>query len=297
MHIPVVRQLEDVIRPARRRCELALRPWVERIERTLRPTLRADVKSALAPLTPFSVAGFRKVRIGAAHDGGYVMVDHFEGITAALSLGIGPDDSWDVAMANRAIPVLQFDHTIDAPPTKHPLCTFIRKKIVSAAGDRGEGTTLGAVAGGCEGDLILKIDIEDDEWNVFDGADTATLLRFRQIVCEFHYLKRLRRSQWRQAAGRVLHKLSRTHVPVHVHGVNHNRIRWIVGVPVPDVIEVTFVRRHDYQIRMSDEVFPTALDSPNNPTRGDLDLTGFLSEIRDATIERHRELTAPSARP
>jgi hypothetical protein len=72
--------------------------------------------SVLRPLRPHRVDGLDKVRLGRFFDGGYVMLDAFDGVLAAYSLGINDDVSWDLDMAARGVPVFQYDHTIEAPP-------------------------------------------------------------------------------------------------------------------------------------------------------------------------------------
>ena len=52
-----------------------------------------------AVLEPRRAIGFEKIRIGGPNDGGYVMIDHFSDVAAAYSLGVGPDVSWDVDIA------------------------------------------------------------------------------------------------------------------------------------------------------------------------------------------------------
>jgi len=64
-----------------------------------------------------------------------VCVNDSEGINTALLLGIGYNDDWDVAIAERGIGVHQFDHSIDEPPHMHQNW-FTKKKIVS----RDDGT-------------------------------------------------------------------------------------------------------------------------------------------------------------
>ncbi|MBR1579098.1 MAG: hypothetical protein IJ668_01145 [Selenomonadaceae bacterium] len=42
----------------------------------------------------------RYIRLGRAHDGGYVMLDDFSGVKNAYSAGISNDVSWDVSLFN-----------------------------------------------------------------------------------------------------------------------------------------------------------------------------------------------------
>lgn len=44
-------------------------------------------------MEPYELVGFEKIRVGRNNDGGYVMVDDFDGIEAAYSIGINDDVS------------------------------------------------------------------------------------------------------------------------------------------------------------------------------------------------------------
>ena len=66
------------------------------------------------------------------------MLDDFAGITSAFSLGVGLDDSWDIEIANRNIPVYAFDHTVVASPDTHANLHFLRRKIVPRPDEDGE---------------------------------------------------------------------------------------------------------------------------------------------------------------
>ena len=141
-----------------------LRAWFEeldrlasdaRIWRTVRPVLEAEkiisasrhiitdaeqapIIDLLSHLTPRRSVGFGKLRLGRDGDGGYVMLDDFADVSAALSFGIGRDCSWDAAIAARAIDVDQYDHTVDGSPTANPRFRFFKKKIAAAASDDSE---------------------------------------------------------------------------------------------------------------------------------------------------------------
>jgi glycosyltransferase involved in cell wall biosynthesis len=235
------------------------------------------IGDVLSLLAPHSVAKFRKIRVGVGGDGGYVMLDDFAGISTALSLGVGADVSWDAAIADRRIRVLQFDDSLDRAPVPHSGCAFRRAKIGPvAAADRSE-TTIEAILAELapSGDLLLKMDIDGDEWGVLDTLDQASIGRFRQIVCEFHDLDRFGDPKWRLRARGAVERLYRTHCVLHVHG-NNNVPQALVGSRlVPKVIEITFVRRDAYEISASTEIFPTELDRPNDPAAPDLFLGSF----------------------
>jgi hypothetical protein len=235
------------------------------------------VRDFLALLERHSVAKFRKIRVGGDHDGGYVMPDDFTGAAAALSLGVGGDVSWDIAIADRGIRVLQYDDSVDDALVQHQGCTFHRTRIVPVAPAGQSEATIDAIVADLDlsGDLLLKMDIEGDEWRVFEALDAATIARFRQIVFEFHYLERLDDPAWRLRARGTLEKLCRTHCVLHVRGNNCKSLALFGSGFAPCVVEMTFVGRDAYEIGASTEIFPIELDRPNDPAAPDLFLGSF----------------------
>ena len=243
--------------------------------------LQAPFLAFLGHFAPLRVVGFPKRRFGGPGDGGYVMIDDLDGVTAAISGGIGNDVSWDRAMADRGITVHQADHTVAAPPSEHPLFRFHRKRLADPPLGP-DDTTLGALVGLCGGDgdtIACKLDIEGSEWDVLASAAPADLARCRQIVVEFHDMQRFAEPDWRRRATAGLERLAETHQCVHVHGNNARLFAVIGGVPFPSVIEATFVRRARYRFVAEPDSFPTPLDAPNFSHRADLYL-GPLDHLR-----------------
>jgi FkbM family methyltransferase len=242
------------------------------------PALQAEILTVLRLLEPKKVVDHNKTRVGSVHDGGYVQVDDLEGISHALSFGVSDNDSWDLAMAEAGIPVEQFDHSVDKAPSSHPLLHFHRKMI--SVDVRVETATLPDLAAehsklSTTPDLILKMDIEGCEWEVFDQAPEATLSKFSQIMCEFHDLSRLTNFEFRARARRVFEKLDKYFAPVHIHGNNCRMLCNVSNIPLPDVLEITFASRGRYFFEESNETYPTPLDAQNDPNRPDLVLGTF----------------------
>ncbi|MPZ37431.1 MAG: glycosyltransferase [Rhizobiales bacterium] len=235
------------------------------------------IRQVLSLFTPRAVVGHSKARIGGECDGGYVMIDDLQDVQVCYSFGIGFDVSWDVDMAQRGATVFQYDHTVAAPRQPHAAFCFRQIGIAPADGDnmRTLQSLLNENKHSSDKEMILKIDVEGAEWDVFDHAPSHVLGHFKQIVCEFHGLAELRDRRWCERATRVLVKLANTHAPVHVHGNNFGSFNIVDGVPVPDVLEVTYVRRSSYSLEPSAESFPTVLDRPNNPSASDVYLGRF----------------------
>jgi len=239
---------------------------------------RDPLEKLLGMLAPQRAEGVFKIRVGGRHDGGYVMLDDFREIAGAYSLGIGPDVAWDLAMARRGIPVWQYDPTVTGPPVSHPLFRFQPWRI--GAHDDAERQIVSLVRlieqnGHAGADLILKIDIEGAEWDVFAAIDPDRLRVFRQILVEFHSLSRVVEADWLEVARRALANLSRHHQVVHVHGNNLSRIIVAGDFRMTDSFEVTFARRDAYRLADTDETFPGPWDRANSWVFPDFQLGKF----------------------
>jgi hypothetical protein len=233
----------------------------QKVERILGRQLsredQAALLAALRPLAPQRVVGLEKKRFGTSSDGGYVMLDDLEGIVGALSIGVGDNADWDLAMAARGLWVEQFDGTIDSPPVRHELLHFHKRMLLAD----GEVSLKQLTKDAAPDTLILKIDIEGSEWEVFDAIDERTLRAFSQILCEFHHLSRLAEECKRTLIARVFSKLTTTHAVFHVHANNCAPFYFIGNVPIPLCIELSFASRSRYSFKPSDEIFPTSLDA------------------------------------
>jgi hypothetical protein len=230
-------------------------------------------------LKPHSAIGQSKIRIGSKNDGGYVCLDDFKGVKGAFSFGIFNDVSWDSEIANRGIVVYQFDHTVNGPPTANANFRFEKKRIVASGGDTSTSTTissiltrLGEVA---PSSLILKIDIDHDEWEVFDKISDEELSKFSQIICELHWFSRVIEDNWFARAKNVLEKLHRRFEVVHVHANNYAPLISIGNIPFGDALEVTYGSRDRYTFGPLRQPLPTNLDAPNDPDRPDIYLGYF----------------------
>jgi Methyltransferase FkbM domain len=228
--------------------------------------------------SPEAVIGYDKIRVGSDTDGGYVMLNDFEKNHLALSFGVDINADWDVSVANRSLKVQQYDHTVTQAPIEHDFIKFFSQKIVSLASDE-TGASINSLLREANitetASVILKIDIEGDEWPVFDNASIEDLNKFSQILVEFHNFSYSRDHLWLQRATRVMQKLSKLFGVYHVHANNWSAMTCIGNVYFPDTLEVSFANRSRYKFQPTNELFPTPLDRPNNPLLADLYLGAF----------------------
>lgn len=210
-----------------------------------------------------------------------MMLDAFTLADTCYSLGVGPDVSWDYFFAELGMEIHQFDHTVLGPPQEHQNFRFNRvgithdedvhpgmKTIKHILEERGHQD---------KQDMLLKVDIEGCEWDVLNHTDSDVFARFAQIVVEFHALQFLDSESFRDRTASVFEKLNVTHKVVHVHGNNYPSppVHFVHGIPIPDCVEVTYALKRAFMFGKSSEVFPTALDYPNDPAADDLFLGSF----------------------
>lgn len=228
-------------------------------------------------ITPKAALGIKKRRFGCEGDGGYVMLPAFEGQHIALSFGVGTNATWDADIAASGLLVHQFDHTISGPPIVDDRIIFHRQQIMAkpAAGGVTLSQILDELKVTAEAPAILKIDIEGDEWAVFDTVPDDALSRISQIVCEFHFFDRIAHDATYATYARVLGKLNNRFQSIHVHANNYAPMLLLGGVPFPSVLEVSYASRSHYKFEDTTERFPGSLDTPNKMDTPDYYLGRF----------------------
>lgn len=176
-----------------------------------------------------------KVRIGTHGDEGYVLPDDLHGIAQALSIGIGHDASFDLELAQRGIPVIQYDPDVNGPPQAHPYFSF--NKLAWAPRDHHQGLSLDSMIerhGFAHHDSgLLKFDVEGAEWACLNAASQSSLLPFRIIVCELHGLDKIGQPNLIPKMDSILRKLTHNHTVVHLHGNNVEDFADIQGFLIP----------------------------------------------------------------
>ena len=243
------------------------------------PARTATALAALRLLRPHLLEGATKIRVGRPFDGGYVMLDRFDGLEAAYSLGINDDVSWDLEIADRGIPVFQYDHTIPELPERHPLFRWEPKQIagtVDPARNIEDLVTLVRRNGheNCR-NLLLKCDIEGAEWSLMQQTPLDVLAQFRQIVMEVHDMVYLADGHHAENVLWAFRNLTSSHHVVHVHANNFSPFSIVGGTPFPTTLELTLIRKDEGRFSASSETFPTPLDMPCNPALADLQLGTF----------------------
>lgn len=197
------------------------------------------------------VIGFELIRVGGSSDGGYVMLNNLDDIAGVLSLGVGPDISWDNEISQKVSLIHLYDHTISNLPKPMPEARWFKEKVVAMGDSTGTSFEEAISRLPDTNQLLLKCDIEDSEWEIFSRCDSEILERFDQIVVEFHWLSEKLLTQKYELMINALQNLARTHSVINIHGNNFAKFQIIANCPIPEVIEVTYVRTKSYNFNQN----------------------------------------------
>lgn len=200
-------------------------------------------------------------RYGGNHDGGYVMVEPMEINLSVLSLGVGKDVSWDERLSSNAHTIHLYDHTVECLPSEISIATHFKTEVGSKS--KPNTVTLKECINRLpkSDDYILKIDIEGSEWEVLDEVDARMLEQFSQIIVEFHDLHKHIVNLQVSRITKVLSKMRIFHDVVNFHPNNFGDFEIIGNHPIPDIFEVTYLRR-DLVVSNHNE-FGANFNSPN----------------------------------
>lgn len=131
---------------------------------------------------------FNKIRVGSEGDGGYVLLDKINKNTnTVLSFGIEDNIDFEIDFLNKypGTKFFMYDHTVNKLPKKNKNFYFYNKGLSDKKSKK--FTTLEEISNKITTNTLLKIDIEWDEWKIFDSVNPKILDNFSQIVIEFHF--------------------------------------------------------------------------------------------------------------
>lgn len=251
--------------------------WNVLEDKAKRRALYEHLLQVKAALPVAEVASGKYVRLGSQEgDGGYIFWQGEappEEERIAYSFGVNDDVSWDLDMAQMGYEVYLYDHTIERLVQDHPQFHFFKVGVCGTEPQPDCRPLAQLVAENGhqdKKDLILKMDVEGAEYATFAAGPSSVLEQFSQIALELHSLTDYRRSE---AIVGCLQKLLKSHQPIHIHANNCNSlVGRVAGVEMPEVLEVTYLRRGEAEFKPSRRFFTTELDKPCDPHLPDIEL-------------------------
>ena len=251
-------------------------------------------------LTAYDIPN-KLIRIGPKEDGGYVIADGFN-YDLFISCGIADDIRFEEAFLDiHKIKCIAFDGTIKSFPAHRNNIEWIPKNIGFLNTEK--TTNLREYIQNRD-NIFLKMDIEGCEFNWLDCMTENELEKFSQIVIEVHWPFDIYRMN-------MLKKLNKTHYIIHIHGnnycdkdipkhlpsgrtydgtvtINNNRLP---EIKLPEVFEITYINKKlcdKSSVKMKQALFPTLLDSPNNPIAPDINFSIPILPILENSIYTYR---------
>jgi len=212
-------------------------------------------------------SGLELIRIGGAGDGGYLLPNDLEGITAIYSPGVSDTSDFEYFFAEKDIDCYLLDYSVDSPAINHNKFNFSKRYLgsstfehfVSLSNWLSENKETGQ-------DLILQMDIEGAEWEILESIEIQTLRAFRIMVVEFHDMaNRLFNNDKFEQSKKIFDLLLDEFQIVHVHLNNCCKTVNSRGVFLAPVWEVTFLRKDRVLFEDHSYTLPHKLDRPNLP--------------------------------
>jgi len=227
-------------------------------------TKQQDMARLITELRPKST-GIELIRLGPDGDGGYLVPDDLDGITACFSPGVSDSSDFELACADRGMQVFLADYTVDSAATKHDNFSFQKKFVGATTSDQYMTMSDWVNSSGIapDADLILQMDIEGFEYETLLSMPDELMQRFRIIVIEFHRLHHLWSRPFFRVASTAFNKLLQTHSVVHLHPNNNRPLFYMQGIEIPRLMEFTFLRNDRFGTFEYANCFPHPLDRDN----------------------------------
>lgn len=233
-------------------------------------------------LCPKEVFEKKKILVGNNGDGGYILLDDFEDIKIAYSLGIWNIISFDKALADKGIDVYMYDHTINNLPFNNTKFHWKKIGVTSESKKTENMKTLKELIiennHWNENNMILKIDIEHSEWDILNDISEDILNKFKYILLELHLWDLKKYGLYYNS----LKKLIKNHQIFHIHCCNCGGLFKIGDNPICNTIEISLIIRKGNKFKKNNSTYPIkGFDFKTCPDRESLDKESIILNYCD----------------
>jgi hypothetical protein len=206
-------------------------------------------------IAPKKVIGKERILIGEKKDGCYVMLNDFTDIRIAYSFGISYKIQFDQALADRNIDVYMYDHTIDKLPYKNS--KFHWEKI-GVCGRKNKNHNLKTLeelmlknGHSSEKNMILKMDIEESEWESLKDVPENVLKQFKYIIIVYHFTPNNIELSYN-----VIKKLHKNHQIFYLRCHGRERIVKFGNNRMCRYLETSYIIREGNLFDRDDSIYP-----------------------------------------
>jgi hypothetical protein len=205
-------------------------------------TSKKDMSRLLKKLLPYKI-DYDLIRLGEDNDGGYLIPNDLLGITKNYTAGVGSLTKFEreleekYSIKSNMIDFNEIDKNILPDES-----SFLRKKLslISNTDELSMNDWLDDEVK----EIILKMDIEGDEYLNLASISEKNLNKIRILVIEIHDLRNLRNSFFFKTFEKILLRLSNIFYVCHLHVNNASKVKDIGGYKIPDMLEITLIRKN-----------------------------------------------------
>ena len=222
--------------------------------------------------------GYDLIRIGSTNDGGYLIPDILNNITACLSPGVGHTNSFENNLLELGIKSYLLDHTIDKDSDIVKGFDFTKKKLNNYSDANNISLEEFYKFKLKEEDRpILQMDIEGDEYVNILTTNNEILNKFEIMIIEFHYLERVANEEIYKLYDKTIKKILNNFDVCHIHPNNGPRTFKITKkLKIPQILEVTFLNKRHSKYKHPVKLLPHPLDNKCDKLKKELILDKFF---------------------
>ena len=220
----------------------------------------------------------RLIRIGSRNDGGYLVPDILHDLKYCFSPGVDLVSEFEEELSSLyGTKSFMIDASVSRLQINNKDFIFEEKFLSSKTIDRYITLSdwIDKTITDENAKLLLQMDIEGAEYEVLAFENSETLSKFCVIVIEFHDFQNIfDRNQLGIIKG-LFEKLYKDFSICHAHPNNNSSEVSLMGISVPKLIEITFIRNDVLENVQSCQniQLPHVLDEKNVPTKKDLKLS------------------------
>jgi hypothetical protein len=217
-------------------------------------------------------SGHKLIRIGENTDGGYLLPNILEQIEYCFSPGVGNSVTFEDHLLKYNIKSFLADGTVNYNG-KHD---FIKKNLNSFNDEK--NITLESwineklpPPNKLNNKLLLQMDVEGSEIEVFYNVSQECLSKFKIIIVEFHHFQEIFTSLGLKIYNDIFCKILKTHNIVHIHPNNVSEPLNFLNNKISGLYEITFINKKDCKyVKKIDYNLPHKLDRKNIPSLIDI---------------------------
>jgi hypothetical protein len=213
------------------------------------------------------------IRLGDLNDGGYLIPDDLNEISASFTGGVGSTVKFEYDLAAKGIKCFVADYSVESLPLpSFPIYKSVDKNIVfikKFLGDKNDDLYIDinqwlSKNTKINEDYILKLDVEGDEYKLLSSITEDNLSKMRIIIFEIHNFTNILHPLGFEVIKFIFDRLQKKHSIVHIHPNNVSpAIRLTKKLTLYDQLEITLLRNDRIFEKDYAKEFPHPLDSKN----------------------------------